>query len=863
MINGLRKNAVLQQQKKLHPQRLCSKCQSIKRNNSSKIQSDTLSLSNIQNQVKSLSPHCEVKYDKDPNQIIHICLETKKMGGSYSIGGVADVSYQLSKEFINEGIDSRLIIPYYSAWLDKNDNEGIVIKDKDGNFRREKDSQNYQLKDGEHFVILDKNGNSTIELERMDGISGNIPQINPYTYQKNNTPYQVFKIKNQSQEINNGVPIYIVYTPNVSRMQEAYYNNKKDLSKGHFLEYEYAAFTVAAVKALKQIASETDEQFNPSNYLLHDRFTFNAIDEMKRNEDDFFNNIKIHQVLHNVGKAYQGEFMFPLDAFSIFSTGDERAIDEFLTSNNGDNLTAAQILLEEIKERKKENYELKKYNIDIIKYLSKEHILKPFISLFQNYIGKYFIRDQYNITEIGLSEARENPQMISIGNVSTYYGYEIKQGQTRDIADNLYHSIIRTNMIDITNGTDLSSMETNKPFYANGTKFGPKGAIIMSESSPLKNYSPYDISMSDSEIYNRKQHNKNLFYACLKGKKNQDGMPFDTSDNSLNRLFFTKEQIESKDCPSSVYGYIRDGIANPIIISGWGRGDEQKGFTATLEGFKQFLLDKKNLDNDKRRVILTLGGTFKDKSNPEWRKIKELIDEINGIEKGKYSGQVIFADGWFANKLACCSDFTIFTSRQEPCGITPLESMACGTPVLAIHTGGFPNTVKDNETGLFTKSPYTLSKENLSRRFGKTKRFRGKIIRGNIDLMRQTAAGKEIAKLLNQATSIKRHKMEKMQRNCLQAKNNWSDNAQANISPLNPQSTPKPAIRKYLEDVFGLEKNDYTGKWELSNARKSENLKLKNIRPEQKQNAFNPFNLDLKAFCKINKYFFKHIKIED
>lgn len=860
MMFELGKDIILQRKVKMKPRRVHKGFQSLKQCTAKKVQTDTLELLNVKKTDKVLSPHCEVKYEKDPNQIVHICLETKKMGSSYSIGGVADVSYQLSKEFIKEGIDSRLIVPYYSAWLDNNDNEGIVIKDKNGNFRREKDAQNYSLKDGESFVILDKNGKSTIELERMDGICGKIEQMNPYTYQKENIVYQVFKINNQSEEINNGLPVYIIHTPNVARMQEAYYNNKKDLSKGHFLEYEYAAFAVAATRALKQIASMTNENFNPANYLLHDRYTFNAIDEMKRTSDDFFEGIKIHEVLHNIGKAYQGEFMLPLDAFSIISTGDNEAIGAYIDSNNGDNIKAAQILREEINERKKKFYCEKKQELNIVKYLSKENILNPFKVVMNFYMGKYMLNDEYNMTEIGLPAARENPQMVSIGNVSTYYGYEVKQSKTRDIACNLYDSIRRTTMVDITNGTDLNSMETAKPFQANGTKFGPKGSFIMSEESPLKNYSPYNVTMSDIEIYKCKQHNKMLFYACLKGKENKE--KFDIGEDSLNRLFFTKEQIENKDCPSSVYGYIRNGIENPVIISGWGRGDEQKGFTATLEGFKQFLNDKTIQEIDKRRVILTLGGTFKDKSNPEWKKIKELIDEINKIDNGKYSGQIIFADGWFANKLACCSDFTIFTSRQEPCGITPLESMGCATPVLAIKTGGFPNTIQENETGFFTHNPYTLSKENLNLKYRKTKKYAGKLIRGNIDMMRQFAAGEEVAILFKKAVSLNPSDLKRMQRKCLEAKNNWSDNIKANILPQNPQKITKSAVKRYLEDVFELKKNPKTGKWEEIQSRKDKNLRFQ-IDTQKRKNALKFLPINFKAFFANNKYFFKHSKVVD
>jgi glycosyltransferase involved in cell wall biosynthesis len=43
---------------------------------------------------------------------------------------------------------------------------------------------------------------------------------------------------------------------------------------------------------------------------------------------------------------------------------------------------------------------------------------------------------------------------------------------------------------------------------------------------------------------------------------------------------------------------------------------------------------------------------------------------------------------------------TVCASRMEPFGLTALESMACGTPVVAIREGGYRETVVDGETGL-------------------------------------------------------------------------------------------------------------------------------------------------------------------
>ena len=45
-------------------------------------------------------------------------------------------------------------------------------------------------------------------------------------------------------------------------------------------------------------------------------------------------------------------------------------------------------------------------------------------------------------------------------------------------------------------------------------------------------------------------------------------------------------------------------------------------------------------------------------------------------------------------------DLTVAPSIEEPLGMVALESLATGTPVVASNTGGLPEIVRPNETGL-------------------------------------------------------------------------------------------------------------------------------------------------------------------
>src|SRR5690606_33465375 len=62
------------------------------------------------------------------------------------------------------------------------------------------------------------------------------------------------------------------------------------------------------------------------------------------------------------------------------------------------------------------------------------------------------------------------------------------------------------------------------------------------------------------------------------------------------------------------------------------------------------------------------------------------------------------------------ADLFITTPWYEPFGITPLEAMACGTPVIGSDVGGIAFTVRKNETGdlVSPRQPQQLASKMLS-----------------------------------------------------------------------------------------------------------------------------------------------------
>ncbi len=113
-----------------------------------------------------------------------------------------------------------------------------------------------------------------------------------------------------------------------------------------------------------------------------------------------------------------------------------------------------------------------------------------------------------------------------------------------------------------------------------------------------------------------------------------------------------------------------------------------------LKGLEILLRAVAQIDSEEGLSLIIVGGN--PSMDNEIIRLKSIITDLNIDESVSFVGTVDQEELPFYYNA---SDVLVIPSYYESFGLVALESMACGTPVIASRVGGLPTTVKDSHTG--------------------------------------------------------------------------------------------------------------------------------------------------------------------
>lgn len=135
------------------------------------------------------------------------------------------------------------------------------------------------------------------------------------------------------------------------------------------------------------------------------------------------------------------------------------------------------------------------------------------------------------------------------------------------------------------------------------------------------------------------------------------------------------------------------GFRGKTILS-LGRLARNKGYDLLIRGFEETL--KRVPD---ARLHLAVGGeAMSRREQTVLAECRELVANLGLEERVDFSGYV--ADEHLADMYRAADVFAL-ASRYEPFGMTAIEAMACGTPVVATTSGGLWRVMRFGVDGLF------------------------------------------------------------------------------------------------------------------------------------------------------------------
>lgn len=761
------------------------------------------------------------------NQIASFAYENRGTGLSEDYqGGLGVVTYEAPQSFIkHENLDARSFMPAHEF---NNPKGGYVflwtkdLRDKNGKLPEQIPANRFLHADPEVTLVefaklhnFDKNDLKYVIMSEPDGkeatsltkyciieptsARGEIERMSDDDLgQMQKVSFEIFKISKENPSYNKlkDTPNYWIWTKELAKTPKPYTYGSGG-NDGIDAEINNSDYCRAYLQAERMMDTEEFGHWKPANLWGHDRpiaSLYSHIASLSASGDDYYNGTRTHFSAHNPGLNYQGHTDNPF-AFAriLFDKDDIEALKQVPE-------------FELINSFSKKGW----HNLTDEEKAFTNKIFAPFIGKFKDFFNTY------NLTKIPILAAKINPQNVTFGTVSPNFDKEMKNPDM-DVAAGIGAELREIETISPLNGSTPANLGIDN----NTSNFG-RGNNGLSEHksgfTPIK----YNGNNIEEVIANRIK-NAQWLTGLLEDAEKE-------GRDALNKVFFSDAQIEGG---RSVFGSLSRFKPDEMLIMGWGRPDEQKGYPYMYKGFLKFLKREDVPEEIKLKVKLLNGaGDLPwDKNAKDFRLIQEILKEIAELDGGKYKHNAMYVDGLFPNKLVACATHCGFTSRREMCGITPLEAKTAGVPYLATKTGG-PVDYTNESNGWLTKTAPEMNPPFDGLDWGASA--------DEIDNKRIERISDEVSDLLKEITDEYYNHNEKYVAKCkknIEEKLDWHNNSEFNNG--------KSANKMYRENVWKVDEG-----WEARNTKPLKRL-VDRVNPAKKSAAENTESIEaaLNAFA--------------
>lgn len=148
---------------------------------------------------------------------------------------------------------------------------------------------------------------------------------------------------------------------------------------------------------------------------------------------------------------------------------------------------------------------------------------------------------------------------------------------------------------------------------------------------------------------------------------------------------------------------VRLGLGPEPILLFVGRIDPAKGVDFLIDGYADL---RARWQGAERPSLVLIGGELR--QGPSGPELGADLTWVRGLAEARGVADGLILRGPQPHDCLpdyyAAADLTVVPSRYESFGLVAVESMACGTPVVATRVGGLPYTVEDGQNGYL--APY-------------------------------------------------------------------------------------------------------------------------------------------------------------